>query len=58
MLAKDTCYVESFNNTMNMFQDKIIAFSTENYQAGSQLAVCHWKENVDRDFILIWDPNR
>lgn len=26
VLAKDAYYVESFNNTMNIFQDKIIAF--------------------------------
>ncbi|CAG2242369.1 unnamed protein product [Mytilus edulis] len=58
VLAKDTCYVESFNNTMNMFQDKRIAFSNDNYQARSQLAVCHWNENVDRDFTSIWNPNR
>ncbi|CAC5410848.1 unnamed protein product [Mytilus coruscus] len=58
VLAKDTCYVESFNNTMNIFQDKRIAFSNDNYQARSQLAVCHWNENVDCDFTSIWNPNR
>ncbi|CAC5374173.1 unnamed protein product [Mytilus coruscus] len=58
VLAKDTCYVDSFNNTMNIFQDKRIAFSDDNYQARSQLAVCHWNENVNRDFTSIWNPNR
>ena len=58
MLARDTSYVESFNNTMNMFQDKRIAFSDANYNARASLAVCHWNENVDRDFTSVWNPNR
>lgn len=46
--GKDTYYVESFNNTMNMFQDKRITFGNEEYKARSFLAVLHWNENVDR----------
>ena len=58
MLARDTSYVQSFNNTMNMFQDKRISFSDANYNALASLAVCHWNENVDRDFTSVWNPNR
>lgn len=46
VLAKDTCYVESFNNTMKMFQDNRFAFSNGKYQAISQLVVCHWDVTV------------
>ncbi|CAG2211866.1 unnamed protein product [Mytilus edulis] len=58
VLARDTSYVESFNNTMNMFQDKRIVFSDANYNARACLAVCHWNENVDRGFTSIWNPER
>ena len=44
MLAMDTYYVESFNNSMNMFQDKRISFGDLQYSVRSQLAVCHWNE--------------
>jgi hypothetical protein len=47
-LAKDTFYVESFNNVINIFQDKRISFSDEQYKFRSNLAVLHWNENVDR----------
>ncbi|VDH99404.1 Hypothetical predicted protein [Mytilus galloprovincialis] len=53
VLARDTSYVESFNNTMNMFQDKRIVFSDANYNTRACLAVCHWNENVDRGFTSI-----
>ena len=43
----DTFFVESFNNTINMFQDKRIgAFGDIQYAMRSNLAVCHWNENV------------
>lgn len=58
VLAKDTYYVESFNNTMNMFQDKRIAFGDQAYRTRSFLAVCHWNENVDRAFTSVWNPVR
>ncbi|CAG2248415.1 unnamed protein product [Mytilus edulis] len=58
VLARDTSYVESFNNTMNMFQDKRIVFSDANYNTRACLAVCHWNENVDRGFTSIWNPER
>ena len=55
-LAKDTYYVESFNNVLNMFQDKRIAFDNEEYTRRSQIAVCHWAENVNRPHTSIWEP--
>ncbi|KAK3091924.1 hypothetical protein FSP39_023755 [Pinctada imbricata] len=50
ILAKDTFYVESFNNVVNVYQDKRISFSDSQYNARSNLSVCHWNENVDRSF--------
>ena len=55
-LAKDTYYVESFNNVMNIFQDKRIVFSDMQYDLRSELAVCHWNENVDREYTSISQP--
>lgn len=55
VLARDTSYVESFNNVMNIFQDKRIAFSKAQYSIRSQMAVMHWNENVDRAFTSVWN---
>ena len=55
-LAKDTFIVESFNNTMNIFHDKRVAFGEEQYLSRSHLAVCHWDENVDREYTSVWHP--
>ena len=55
-LAKDTYYVESFNNVMNIFQDKRIAFTDAQYNLRSHLAVLHWNENVNREYTSIWRP--
>ena len=49
----DTYYVESFNNTMNIFHDKRIYFRKLQYEMRTGLTVCHWNENVDRDFTSI-----
>ena len=46
--AMDTFYVESFNNTLNMFHDKRIFFGDDSYRMRTALAICHWNENVDR----------
>ena len=54
VLARDTSYVERFNNVMNIFQDKRIAFSNAQYSKRSQLAVMHWNENVDRAYTSVW----
>ena len=52
--AKETHYVESFNNVMNIFQDKRISFTDEEYKTRAHLATIHWNENVDRHFISVW----
>lgn len=44
VVAKDTYYVESFNNTMNLFYDKRIAFGNQAYSTRLFLAVCLWNE--------------
>ena len=54
ILARDTSYVENFNNVMNIFQDKRISFNDMQYNMREQLAVIHWIENVDREFTLVW----
>ena len=52
-LCRDTYYVESFNDVVNVYQDKRISFSDEQYNARANLAVCHWNENVDREFTSL-----
>lgn len=52
--AMDTYYVESFNNVLNIFQDKRIAFDEEQFKMRSQLAILHWNNNVDREFTSVW----
>lgn len=54
--ARDTFSVESFNNVMNVFQDKRIAFSDKQYQMRAFLAVLHWNCNVERGHTSIWNP--
>ena len=56
ILGKSTYHVESFNNVMNIFHDKRIAFGDEQYLARSHLAVCHWNENCDRQYTSTWMP--
>ena len=57
ILGKDTFYVESFNNVMNIFQDKRIVFGDDQYYMRSNLAVCHWNENVDREHTSVYHSN-
>lgn len=52
--GKDTHYVESFNNVLNIYQDKRIAFSSIDYEFRSKLATIHWNENVDRGYTSEW----
>jgi len=52
--ALDTYYVEGFNNVLNVFQDKRINFSDTVYRLRTDLAICHWNENVDRPFTSVW----
>lgn len=56
-LCRDTYYVESLNNVVNVYQDKRISFSDEKNNARANLAVCHWNKNVDREFKSVWKPN-
>ena len=56
VMAMDTFYVESFNNVLNMFHDKRVAFGHEEYFRRSKLAVLHWNENVDRPYTSMWTP--
>jgi len=51
--GRDTFYVESFNNVMNIFQDKRICFSSTVYDMRTKLAVLHWNCNVDRGHTSI-----
>jgi len=46
-----TAHVESFNNTLNIFQHKRISFGDDNYKLRSLLAVLHWNENVNKQSI-------
>ena len=55
-MALDTFYVESFNNVLNVFHDKRIAFSNDHYKVRTNLAILHWNENVNRDFTSVWSP--
>ncbi|CAC5400295.1 unnamed protein product [Mytilus coruscus] len=56
VLGKDTLYVENFNNAINIYQDKCIAFCDKQNNARSNLAVWKWNENVDKDFTSISNP--
>ena len=44
----------SFNNVMNIFQDKRITFSDKEYNMRVYLAVLHWNENADRKHTSKW----
>ena len=52
-LGKDTYFVESFNNTLNVYQDKRIAFGSEQYKVRAFLGTLHWNENVSREYTSI-----
>ena len=49
-----TAYVESFNNSLNMFQNKRISFTDENYKNRTLLTVLYWNENVNRAITSVW----
>ena len=53
VLVRDTSYVESFNNVMNVFHDKRTAFSDQTYNVRAQLTVLDWNENADRVYTSI-----
>ena len=45
-LAKETSYVESFNNHLNMWHDKRIKFGQKQFRTQSELAVISWNETT------------
>ena len=57
-LGKDTYYVESFNNSMLIFQDKRISFTSAEYLSRNKLSVIHWNDNVDRTKTSEFDCNK
>jgi hypothetical protein len=54
--GRDTFNVESFNNVINVYQNKRIAFGDEKCNTRNNLAVCHWNENVDREHTSVSNP--
>lgn len=56
VLAMDTFYVESFNNCLNVYHDKRIAFGHQQYQLRTNLAILHWNENINREYTSVWTP--
>jgi hypothetical protein len=50
ILAYSTYYVESFNNTCLIYQDKRIHYGNTMYILRIQLAILDWNEHVDRPF--------
>ena len=52
-LGRDTFFVESFNNTLNIYEDKRIAFGSDQYQVRADLGTCHWNENVGRPYTSV-----
>ena len=56
--ALGTSYVESFNNSLNIFQNKRIHFHNDHYEMRTDLAILYWNENVDRDFTSVYQPEQ
>ncbi len=56
VLGKSTAHVESFNNTMLMFQDKRSYYSDKVYDIKDKCSVLHWNENVGREHTSVWGP--
>ena len=52
-----TAHVESFNNLLNVFQNKRICFQDDTYMTRSKIAVCHWNENVGRETRKLQHPD-
>ncbi|KAK3099354.1 hypothetical protein FSP39_003212 [Pinctada imbricata] len=52
-LGRDTYVVESFNNVLNIYEDKRIVFGRDQYDSRAQLATLHWNENVKREFTSV-----
>ncbi len=50
----DTFHLESFFNTLNLYRDKRIYFSSSQYRMRTLLAIIYWNENVGRDKYSMW----
>ena len=50
----DTYFVESFNNTLNINENKRIVLGYEQYKIRTD----HWNENVNRKFTSIGKQNK
>ena len=55
--GKYSFHVESFNNIMNMFHDKRIYYSDQEYNTRSQISVLYWNENSGRKVNSVWKAN-
>ncbi|KAM7284747.1 uncharacterized protein LOC115313090 [Ixodes scapularis] len=51
--AKDTYYVESFNNAMLIYLDKRIPYFDNSYNLRESLAVLDWNEHVGRQSHIV-----
>ncbi len=50
----DTFHLESLFNTLNIWRDKRIFFSSSQYRIRSNLAFMYWNENASREIAGIW----
>jgi hypothetical protein len=57
ILWKDTFYVDSFNNVMNIFTTKKNVSVDDQVKMRSNLAVCHSNENVGREHTSVYHTN-
>ena len=53
VLACNTYYVESFNNTCLIYQDKRIHYGNVMYKMRIELAILDWNEHVDRPYTSV-----
>ena len=54
VLARDTYYVDSFNNTCLMYLDKRIHYKDTMYELRRDLCVLDWNEHVDRPYTSVY----
>ena len=45
--------MESFNNATLIYHEKPITFGEKEYKVRTNLSICDWNENVDRDCTSI-----
>lgn len=54
VLARDTFYVESYNNSCLMYLDKRIHYKPKMYVIRRDLSVLDWNEHVDREYTSVY----